>query len=57
MNQKPKLDQVDLLIITQMLEDAKMSYADLGQKIFVSGADHRKLYPTIRKMVSISTPT
>lgn len=37
MNQQPKLDQTDLLIITQVLVDAKMSYSELGQSIFVSG--------------------
>lgn len=36
---KPKydLDETDLRIISLMLEDAKTSYAEIGQKLFVSG--------------------
>ena len=36
---KPKydLDETDLRIISIMLEDAKTSYAEIGQKLFVSG--------------------
>lgn len=31
------LDHIDLQIIEMMLEDAKISYAEIGQKLFVSG--------------------
>ncbi len=31
------LDKVDFQILALMLEDAKTSYADIGQKLFVSG--------------------
>lgn len=34
---KHNLDHVDLQIIALMLEDAKTSYADIGQQLFVSG--------------------
>jgi len=36
---KPKLnlDKLDLQIIQEMMEDAEVSYADLGKKLFVSG--------------------
>lgn len=34
---KPNLDKLDLQIITAMMEDAQISYADLGKKLFVSG--------------------
>lgn len=37
MRQKPELDHIDLQIIALMLQDAKTSYADIGQKLFVSG--------------------
>ncbi len=32
-----ELDDVDLRILALMLEDAKTSYAEIGQKLFVSG--------------------
>ena len=31
------LDKLDLQIIQEMMEDAEISYADLGKKLFVSG--------------------
>jgi Lrp/AsnC family transcriptional regulator for asnA, asnC and gidA len=31
------LDKLDLQIIQYMMEDAEISYADLGKKLFVSG--------------------
>ena len=31
------LDKLDLQIIQEMMEDAEVSYADLGKKLFVSG--------------------
>lgn len=37
MKQRSDLDNIDLRIISMMLEDAKTSYADIGQKLFVSG--------------------
>jgi Lrp/AsnC family transcriptional regulator for asnA, asnC and gidA len=37
MADKLNLDQLDLKIIQQMMEDASISYADLGKKLFVSG--------------------
>ncbi len=37
MKQRSDLDHIDLQIISMMLQDAKTSYADIGQKLFVSG--------------------
>jgi Lrp/AsnC family transcriptional regulator for asnA, asnC and gidA len=37
MNPKLNLDKLDLQIIQEMMEDAEISYADLGKKLFVSG--------------------
>ncbi len=37
MKSKYDLDHIDLQIISIMLEDAKTSYAEIGQKLFVSG--------------------
>ena len=34
---KLNLDKLDLQIIHHMMEDAEISYADLGKKLFVSG--------------------
>jgi Lrp/AsnC family transcriptional regulator for asnA, asnC and gidA len=34
---KLNLDKLDLQIIAEMMEDAGISYADLGKKLFVSG--------------------
>lgn len=34
---KPTLDKLDYQIIHEMMEDAEISYADLGKKLFVSG--------------------
>jgi Lrp/AsnC family transcriptional regulator, regulator for asnA, asnC and gidA len=34
---KLNLDKLDFQIITEMVEDAQISYADLGKKLFVSG--------------------
>ena len=34
---KLNLDKLDLQIIHHMMEDAQISYADLGKKLFVSG--------------------
>ena len=37
MSSKLNLDKLDLQIIHHMMEDASISYADLGKKLFVSG--------------------
>ena len=37
MSAKVNLDKLDLQIIQAMMEDAEISYADLGKKLFVSG--------------------
>jgi Lrp/AsnC family transcriptional regulator, regulator for asnA, asnC and gidA len=37
MASKLNLDKLDLQIISEMMEDAQISYADLGKKLFVSG--------------------
>ena len=37
MKHKYELDETDLSIISMMLEDAKTSYAEIGQRLFVSG--------------------
>ncbi len=37
MNQKLNLDKLDFQIIQEMMENAEISYADLGKKLFVSG--------------------
>lgn len=37
MGAKLNLDKLDLQIIQEMMEDAEVSYADLGKKLFVSG--------------------
>ncbi|MEI8109858.1 MAG: Lrp/AsnC ligand binding domain-containing protein [Chitinophagia bacterium] len=37
MSAKLNLDKLDLQIIQEMMEDAEISYADLGKKLFVSG--------------------
>lgn len=37
MSSKLNLDKLDLSIIDAMMEDAEISYAELGKKLFVSG--------------------
>lgn len=37
MSQKLNLDKLDLQIIQAMMQDAEISYADLGKQLFVSG--------------------
>ena len=34
---KISLDKLDFQIIQEMMNDAEISYADLGKKLFVSG--------------------
>ncbi|MCB0775436.1 MAG: Lrp/AsnC ligand binding domain-containing protein, partial [Chitinophagaceae bacterium] len=41
------LDKLDLQIIQHMIEDAQVSYADLGKKLFVSGGT---IHVRIKKM-------
>ena len=38
MASKLNLDKLDFQIIQEMMENAEISYADLGKKLFVSGA-------------------
>jgi Lrp/AsnC family transcriptional regulator, regulator for asnA, asnC and gidA len=44
---KPVLDKLDYLIIQHMMDDAEISYADLGKKLFVSGGT---IHVRIRKL-------
>jgi Lrp/AsnC family transcriptional regulator for asnA, asnC and gidA len=44
---KLNLDKLDLQIIHAMMEDASISYADLGKKLFVSGGT---IHVRIKKM-------
>lgn len=37
MAEKLNIDKLDLLIIQHMMDNAEMSYAELGKKLFVSG--------------------
>ena len=37
MSTKLNLDKLDFQIIQEMMENAEISYADLGKKLFVSG--------------------
>jgi Lrp/AsnC family transcriptional regulator for asnA, asnC and gidA len=37
MSTKPNIDALDIHIILAMMENAEISYADLGKKLFVSG--------------------
>jgi len=37
MSVKPNLDKLDFQIIQEMMENAEISYVDLGKKLFVSG--------------------
>ncbi len=41
------LDKLDFQIIAEMMEDAEISYADLGKKLFVSGGT---IHVRIKKM-------
>lgn len=41
------LDKLDFQIITEMMENAEISYADLGKKLFVSGGT---IHVRIKKM-------
>ena len=47
MNGKLNIDKLDLQIIEAMMEDAEISYADLGKKLFVSGGT---IHVRIKKM-------
>ena len=47
MSSELNLDKLDLQIIQHMIEDAQISYADLGKKLFVSGGT---IHVRIKKM-------
>lgn len=44
MNPKLNLDKLDLQIIQEMMEDAEVSYADLGKKTLCIGRYHPRTY-------------
>lgn len=50
MNGKLNLDKLDFQIIQEMMEDAGISYADLGKKLFVSGGT---IHVRIKKLEEI----
>ncbi len=50
MNAKLNLDKLDLQIIQEMMENAGISYADLGKKLFVSGGT---IHVRIKKLEEI----
>ena len=50
MSAKLNLDKLDLQIIHAMMEDAGISYADLGKTLFVSGGTiHVRIKKNYRK--------
>jgi Lrp/AsnC family transcriptional regulator for asnA, asnC and gidA len=50
MRQKLNLDKLDFQIIQEMMENAEISYADLGKKLFVSGGT---IHVRIKKLEEI----
>ena len=50
MRQKLNLDKLDYQIIQEMMENAEISYADLGKKLFVSGGT---IHVRIKKLEGI----
>ena len=50
MGQKLNLDKLDFQIIQEMMENAGISYADLGKKLFVSGGT---IHVRIKKLEEI----
>lgn len=50
MASKLNLDKLDLQIIQEMMNDAEISYADLGKKLFVSGGT---IHVRIKKLQEI----
>src|SRR6476620_10438157 len=50
MRQKLNLDKLDYQIIQEMMENAEISYADLGKKLFVSGGT---IHVCIKKLQEI----
>jgi len=50
MRQKLNLDKLDYQIIQEMMENAEISYADLGKKLFVSGGT---IHVRIKKLEEI----
>ncbi len=51
---KLNFDQLDLQIIQEMIEDSQISYAELGKKLFVSGAT---IHVRIKKLQEIGVVT
>ena len=51
MASKIKSDKLDLQIIHEMMENAEISYADLGKKLFVSGGTIHVRIKKLRKPV------
>lgn len=54
MAQKLNLDKLDLQIIQSMTEDAEISYAELGKKLFVSGGT---IHVRIKKLEEMGVVT
>ena len=50
MNVKLNLDKLDFQIIQEMMENANISYAELGKKLFVSGGT---IHVRIKKLQEI----
>ncbi len=51
---KLQLDKLDLQIIREMMNDAEISYADLGKKLFVSGGT---IHVRIKKLEELKVVT
>ena len=51
---KLQLDKLDLQIISEMMNDAEISYADLGKKLFVSGGT---IHVRIKKLEELKVVT
>ena len=50
---KLNLDKLDLQIIHHMMEDAEISYADLGKKLLFPGELFMSVSKNSRKLVSL----
>ena len=53
---KLNLDKLDLQIIHEMMEDAGVSYADLGKKLFVSGGTIHVRIKKLQEMGIVKGP-
>ena len=53
MGAKLNLDKLDLQIIHEMMDNAEISYADLGKKLFVSGGT---IHVRIKKLQEAGVP-